>query len=197
MSSRHQIASRTDRQSFETFRHPAFVQAVNRVANLKCIEAIKSGKLRVVTPPSGSTNPREYTPRMDLIDDPAEPIFTAVFEIPGIKTSDISLHIVDGKLVVMGERRPSYNITQRSEPQPQGAPENSNPAPTSSIPVQELRFGTFRRAIRVPEGLKESDVKASLNEGMLTVTWPRSPSGPSRTRRPHPSSPPTSGTALQ
>ena len=26
---------------------------------------------------------------MDLIDDPAESTFTAVFEIPGIKTSDI------------------------------------------------------------------------------------------------------------
>ena len=57
MSSRHQI---TDRQSFEAFRHPAFVQAVNRAANLKCIEAIKSGKLRVVANPS---TPSEYTPR--------------------------------------------------------------------------------------------------------------------------------------
>lgn len=91
---------------------------------------------------------------MDLIDDPTEPILTAVFEIPGIKTSDISLHIVDGKLVVMGERRPSYNITQQSEARPQGAPENGNPTPTLSIPIQEVRFGTFRRAIRVPEGLK-------------------------------------------
>ena len=50
-----------DRQSFEAFRHPAFVQAVNRAANLKCIEAIKSGKLRVVAP--HSSTPSEYTPR--------------------------------------------------------------------------------------------------------------------------------------
>ena len=45
MSSRHQI---TDHKSFEALRHSAFVQVVNRLgaANLKCIEAIKSGKLR-------------------------------------------------------------------------------------------------------------------------------------------------------
>lgn len=59
MNSRRQI---TDRQSFEAFRHPAFVQAVNRAANLKCIEAINSGKLRVVDPRPSST-PCEYTPR--------------------------------------------------------------------------------------------------------------------------------------
>ncbi|KAF8802366.1 hypothetical protein BYT27DRAFT_7112598 [Phlegmacium glaucopus] len=192
--------SRTDRQSFEAFRHPAFVRAVNRAANLKCIEAIKSGKLRVVAPQSTPSNPSEYTPRMDLIDDPAESNLTAVFEIPGIKTSDVSLHILDGHLVVLGERGPSYNTTQRSEARPQDTTEDGIPAPNPSIPIQELRYGTFRRSIRIPDGLKESDVKASLNEGMLTVTWPRSPAAV-RTRRPHTSSPPTSmataGTSLQ
>ena len=60
MSSRHQI---TDHKSFEAFRHRAFVQAVNRAANLKCLEAIKSGKLRAVAPQPISSTPSEYTPR--------------------------------------------------------------------------------------------------------------------------------------
>jgi len=196
MNSSRQIISRTDRQSFEAFRHPAFVQAVNRAANLKCIEAIKSGKLRVVTP-HPTSSPSEYTPRMDLIDDPAESTFTAVFEIPGIKTSDISLHILEGHLVVLGQRRPSYNPTQQSETLSQETAENRTQPPKSTIPVQELRYGSFRRTIRVPEGLKESDVKASLNEGMLTVIWPKAPTAAARTRRPHSSSPPITGTAIQ
>jgi HSP20 family molecular chaperone IbpA len=170
MNSSRQILSRTDRQSFEAFRHPAFVQAVNRAANLKCIEAIKSGKLRVVTP-HPTSSPSEYTPRyvriyftsfhfidflssMDLIDDPAESTFTAVFEIPGIKTSDISLHILEGHLVVLGQRRPSYNPTQQSETLSQETAENRTQPPKSTIPIQELRYGSFRRTIRVPEGLK-------------------------------------------
>ena len=91
---------------------------------------------------------------MDFIDDPGESVLTAVFEVPGIKTSDISLHIVDGHLVVSGERRPSYNITQQSEAPPQDTAENDIQVPKLTIPIQELRFGTFRRAVRIPEGLK-------------------------------------------
>ena len=91
---------------------------------------------------------------MDIIDDPSESILTAVFEIPGIKTNDISLHISEGHLVVLGERRPTYNTTQQSEVSPQHSTENSNQAPKVTIPIQELRFGRFRRTIRIPDGLK-------------------------------------------
>ena len=166
MSSRHKI---TDHKSFEAFRHRAFVQAVNRAANLKCIEAIKSGKLRAVAP---SSTPTEYTPRyviiytffafpsltifhsMDFIDNPAEPTLTAVFEVPGIKTNDISLHISNGHLILSGERRPAYNITQQSEALPQDTSGNSIRAPRLAVPTQELRFGRFRRAIQIPEDIK-------------------------------------------
>lgn len=90
---------------------------------------------------------------MDLIDDPVESIVTAVFEIPGIKTNDISLHISDGYLVVSGERRATYNINQ-PEVSSQDTAEDGTQAPKLIIPIQELRFGTFRRAVRIPEGLK-------------------------------------------
>lgn len=91
---------------------------------------------------------------IDFIDDPAESSFTVVFEIPGIKTSDISLHILDGHLVVMGQRRPAYNITQDSEPSSQNTAESATQEPKLTVPIQELRYGTFRRAIPVPEDLK-------------------------------------------
>lgn len=93
---------------------------------------------------------------MDFVDNNADSTFTAVFEIPGIKTSDISLHIVDGHLVVSGERRATYNIdaTQQSEASAQNTAENANQEPKFLIPIQELRFGNFRRAVRIPEGLK-------------------------------------------
>jgi hypothetical protein len=89
---------------------------------------------------------------MDLIDDPAESILIVVFEIPGVKTNDISLHILDGHLVVLGERRRTYNTTQKSEALPQDTAGNGTQAP--NLPIQELRFGAFRRAIRIPENLK-------------------------------------------
>lgn len=98
---------------------------------------------------------RFYFPSMDLIDDPEESNLTAIFEIPGIKTNDIKLHIMDGHLVVLGERRCSYNATQLSEASANNSSgENSIPTPKANIPIQELRFGSFRRSIRVPDGLK-------------------------------------------
>lgn len=99
-----------------------------------------------------------FPPSMDFIDDPTESILTAVIEIPGIKTNDISLHISNGLLVVLGERRPAYrdNATQQSEALPQDTAGNSIQAPKLIIPIQELRYGTFRRTIRIPESLKVS-----------------------------------------
>jgi HSP20 family molecular chaperone IbpA len=91
---------------------------------------------------------------MDFIDDPSESILTAVFEIPGIKTNDISLHISDGHLVLSGERRPTYNTKQQSEASSQNSAGDSIQALKLTIPVQELRFGSFRRAIQIPEDLK-------------------------------------------
>ena len=91
---------------------------------------------------------------MDFIDDPAESSVTAVFEIPGVKTSDISLHIIDGHLVVTGERRPTYNTTTQSEAPPRDTAESGVQAPKLTTPIRELRFGTFRRAVQIPDGLK-------------------------------------------
>ena len=91
---------------------------------------------------------------MDFIDDPDESIITAVFEVPGIKTNDISLHISEGHLVLSGKRRAVYNITQQSEALPQDTSGNVIQASNLSIPIQELRYGSFRRAIKIPEGVK-------------------------------------------
>lgn len=93
---------------------------------------------------------------MDLIDDPSSSKLTAVFEIPGIKTNDISLHIRDGCLVVQGERKNPYpknaQITTTSLNEEMEIEGQSS----IKVPIQELRFGTFYRSIRVPSGIKVS-----------------------------------------
>jgi hypothetical protein len=127
----------------------------------------------------------------------------------------LSLQINDGNLVVRGERRPPYNITHsRQAVAPNtsidsagstsaaGISQNDNQSPR--FPVQELYFGDFYRTIPLPVGIKQTDITADLMDGMLTVTWPRSPlaSGPSiPSRTPANTSPPMStmsaGTAMQ
>jgi len=47
--------------------------------------------------------------------------------------------------------------------------------PKVNFPTRELRYGTFTRTIPLPPGVKESDMVAQLEDGLLTVTWPRPP----------------------
>ncbi|PPQ69040.1 hypothetical protein CVT26_003749 [Gymnopilus dilepis] len=149
----------TDAQAFKASKHPVFVAAVNRAANVKVLAAIKSGKLR-----PGPLSPRHnggsasYVPSVDLVDDPSSDNITAVFELPGIPDNEISLQIREGQLVVSGERKAPHSLNRMIR-----------------YPIQNLRYGRFSRSIGVPEGTQESDVQAALDDGMLTVTWPRSP----------------------
>ncbi|TFK31499.1 HSP20-like chaperone [Crucibulum laeve] len=192
MTSRHEQPARSSQPStLDMMQSPAFRQAVERVASWKCMQAVRAGKLRMVTE---DPNPHtRFIPRMDMIDDSSSQTVSAVFELPGIKTSDIALHIRDGNLIVMGERRSPYpsNAIRPSRAQLPHNPLTAadaiaagemdtgtdTGAPTTAIrlPVHELRFGSFHRSIRVPEGIKESQITAGLQDGMLTVTWPRSP----------------------
>ncbi|KAF6748041.1 HSP20-like chaperone [Ephemerocybe angulata] len=198
MSSKSSISPRTSPGSMDVMTHPLFQRAVERAANFKCLQAIKAGKLRVVT--QEHANPAiatRFTPRMDVVDDPSSNSLIAVFELPGIKTSDVTLQIRGGSLIISGERRAppavekALRALQRSLPRnPLTAADslvsgemesdtdsNSGTALPSTITLHELRFGQFYRAIPVPEGIKESDVSAALQDGMLTVTWPKYPNG--------------------
>ncbi|KAF9530529.1 hypothetical protein CPB83DRAFT_739935, partial [Crepidotus variabilis] len=121
--------------------------------------------------------------RMDLIDDPESPNFIAVFEVPGLKSSEISVELHSPFLEILGTRRAPYthqstsaspsNATQLN--QTNQTTRQGSPLRQTRILLNELRFGRFRRCIKMPEWITQSDIKASLAEGMLTVTWPRGP----------------------
>lgn len=184
-----------DSRTFQLLRHPVFRAEVNRVAIAKCREAVKAGVFQYI-PKRQNTAPSFYIPRMDLVDDPSSSNLFAVFELPGVPLSGLSMHIREGNLVLRGQRRPPYSFT----PIPGGSSHTTIDACASenisdiahtedqppTLPVKELYFGDFQRAIPLPAGIKQEDISANLLNGMLTVTWPRSPgsaetSVPSRT----------------
>ena len=163
-----------DSRTFQLLQHPVFRAEVNRFANAKCREAIKAGRLQFV-PPRHTHSPARYIPRyahlnfenrsgindpamysMDLVDDPSSSALSAVFEIPGVKLNGISLQINDGNLVVRGERRPPYIITNSRQAVGSDSavciPQSDNQS--SRFPVQELYFGYFYRSIPLPVGIQ-------------------------------------------
>ncbi|KAJ7683344.1 hypothetical protein B0H17DRAFT_890454, partial [Mycena rosella] len=95
--------------------------------------------------------------RMDIFDNPASRGVVATFEVPGVKVSDISVSVSQGTLLLQN-------------------PQANGLSSAHLFPCQELRYGTFRRAIPLPSGTTVSPIAqcAILAEGLLTVAWPRS-----------------------
>ncbi|GLB39859.1 hypothetical protein LshimejAT787_0703690 [Lyophyllum shimeji] len=53
--------------------------------------------------------------------------------------------------------------------------------PISIMYYNELRYGPFRRDLRVPPATKAADIQALFHNGMLLISWPRTASGTTET----------------
>jgi len=94
-----------------------------------------------------------WTPMADVLETPHAII--AQVELPGIRPEQVVVEIVDGDLVVRGERP-----FGRDEPEP-------------AYIIMERAHGTFARRFSLPPGVDGASVTASLAEGVLTVTVPK------------------------
>ena len=119
---------------------------------------------------------------MELWDDGGSPLVTAVLEVPGLRPTDVTVDVVDGRLVVSGERRQQgFSMAPKTQTSPigdanangTGTGTGANPSgPTDPadvcvraseetlahagtvtvLQVRELKYGFFRRVIAVPAG---------------------------------------------
>ncbi|CAL1697840.1 unnamed protein product [Somion occarium] len=107
---------------------------------------------------SGTLRPSQlliFLLQMDIYEDEKRNIVTATFELPGLKKEDVNIDIHNNVLSVSGESKVS---SERDE---------------HGYAVRERRYGRFSRSIPLPQGIKGEDVKASLDNGILTVTFPK------------------------
>ncbi|KAE9400118.1 HSP20-like chaperone [Gymnopus androsaceus JB14] len=95
-------------------------------------------------------------PRMDLHEDQTKNTVTATFEMPGLKKEDVQIDFHSGQLTISGESKIS------SEHQQEG------------YLVRERGFGKVSRTLKLAHGVKEDDIKASMENGVLMVTFPKS-----------------------
>ncbi|KAI0368575.1 HSP20-like chaperone [Pilatotrama ljubarskyi] len=104
---------------------------------------------------NGNSAPRVLRPRVDVHEDREKNLVTATFELPGINKQDVNIDLRNNVLTVSGESR------AEQEKQENG------------YVVRERRFGRFARSLPVPEGIKPEEIKAAMDNGVLTVTFPR------------------------
>jgi HSP20 family protein len=99
---------------------------------------------------------KSFKPRMDLHEDKEKNVVTANFEFPGVAKEDIQIDVQGGKLTVSAETK------QSSEHDDNG------------YAVRERHFGKFSRTLQLPQGVLDDQIKASMDNGILTVTFPKS-----------------------
>lgn len=108
-------------------------------------------------PPVGLVQPSDVFPALNVWQD--EQAFHMEAELPGVKMQDLELTLNGRELVLAGERK-------RGEGE---KPEHD-----------ERRYGRFERRLRLPEDLEPDQVQASLENGVLRVTLPKSARARSR-----------------
>lgn len=92
------------------------------------------------------------SPRMDLRETDGGVELTV--ELPGLTEDDIHIDLQDDVLTVSGEKKSSTETRD------------------DGFRMVERRYGKFSRSVRLPAGVKADGVKASLKQGVLTVTAP-------------------------
>ncbi|OFW37348.1 MAG: hypothetical protein A3J29_18605 [Acidobacteria bacterium RIFCSPLOWO2_12_FULL_67_14b] len=102
--------------------------------------------------------------QMTAVDAPAWSPTIEVFEkdnrlvtkvdLPGLKKEDVKVEVTDSRLAISGERKREVEEKKKN------------------VYRSEREYGSFYRAVPLPEGVKPEDVKATFADGVLEVSVP-------------------------
>lgn len=96
---------------------------------------------------------RAFTPAVDVYRKGDE--LVTKIEVPGVDPEkDISVTVEEGDLVIRGERKHAEEVRE------------------DDYYRMESSYGAFERRTPLPEGVKEDDIKAEYNDGILEVHVP-------------------------
>jgi HSP20 family protein len=101
----------------------------------------------------GNGGSRTWVPSVDVWETDSEVVYA--FDLPGIPEDKTSVEIEDGTLTVTGER------------------ERTQETDGDRFYRYERRFGSFQRAIGLPQGVKEDEIKADYKDGVLEIRVPK------------------------
>ena len=92
---------------------------------------------------------------IDVREDPDKLVIEA--DLPGVDEKDISVTLSGGILTIKGEKK-----SEREEKK-------------DNYHLAERSFGSFERALRLPDGIDEGGVSANFDKGVLKIVAPKRP----------------------
>ena len=96
--------------------------------------------------------PAEWSPRIEILDRDGKYVVRA--ELPGLTKDDIKVEVTDEVVTIQGERK--HEKEEKREGYYYG----------------ERAYGSFYRAIPLPEGTEPAKATAEIHNGVLEVTIP-------------------------
>ena len=99
-------------------------------------------------------------PQVDVKED--DKAITVTAELPGLTEKDIEVTLEDGVLTLKGEKREEKT--------------------DAAAKITERRYGRFMRSFRLPDGIDEDKVAASVDKGVLHITVPKNPKAAPKAR---------------
>ena len=94
-----------------------------------------------------------WQPPVDIYEDENSVVIKA--EVPGVDQKEIDIRIEDNTLTLRGERKHSQDVKK----------ENYHRV--------ERFYGTFQRSFSLPHTIDQEHVKATCEQGVLTITLPK------------------------
>ena len=94
----------------------------------------------------------KWLPKVDVFEKDNR-LFTRV-DLPGMKKEDVKVEVTDGHLTLSGERK--HEAEDKKD----------------NVYRTEREYGSFYRAIPLPEGVKLDEIKATFADGVLEVSIP-------------------------
>ncbi len=96
---------------------------------------------------------RRWAPATDLVEANDEYILSV--DLPGLEKEDVNVDVEDGILTVSGERK----LEQEEKKE--------------GYRRFERRFGSFKRSLKIPDGIDPSSISATVSKGVLEVHIPK------------------------
>jgi HSP20 family protein len=100
-----------------------------------------------------TATPRRWVPATDLIESETHYVLRA--DLPGVFEEDINVELDDDVLTISGERHAEQKDRQ------------------DGYYRVERMSGSFRRSLRLPEGVDAEAITASFDRGVLEVSVPK------------------------
>jgi HSP20 family protein len=92
---------------------------------------------------------QSWVPAVDVWETEQELVYA--FDLPGVSENDIQVELHDDTLTVTAQRERTEERTE------------------DGFVRYERRFGTFSRALGVPQGVTEDGIKADYRDGVLEI----------------------------